>query len=119
MEDLTPPVQADEPPRADPGVETILAAPMSESPDAREPAVETTAAIGGLGGGERSASSADGFATLPGATTEAVGAMGAETRVAGEVPESRAVEPTAAEDQTTPPEASPGMVGRAIRAPSP
>ena len=92
---------------------------MSESPDAREPAVETAAAIGGLGGGEGSTSSANGSATLPKATAEAAGAVGAETRVAGEVPESRAVEPMAAEDQTTPPEASPGMVGRAIWAPSP
>ena len=45
---------------------------------------------------------------------EAAGAVGAETRVAGEVPEFGAAEPTAAEDQTAPPEASLGMVGPAV-----
>ena len=92
---------------------------MSESPGARQSAGEITVAIGGLGDGEGSASSADGLVTLLGATAEATGAVRTETEVAGEVPESRAAKPTAAEDQTAPPEALPGMVGPAVRALSP
>ena len=100
-------------------METILAALVSESLGAQELVVETIATIGGLGGGEGSASSTDGSATLPRATAEAAGAVGAETRVASEVSESRATEPAVAEDQMVPPKASPGMVRPAVQAPSP
>ena len=97
----------------------MLVAPASESPGARQPAVETTVAAGGLGGSERSASMEDGSETVPVNTAEAAGAVGAEPGVASNAPESRVEKPGVSEEQTALPEASEGMVGPAVQAPSP
>ena len=97
----------------------MSAAPVPESTRARQPEEESTAAAGGLGGSEQLAPAADKSATIPKATARTVRSSGAEVGVAGDTPESRAAKPVAAEEQTAPPEASPGMVGPAVRPWSP
>ena len=62
---------------------------------------------------------ADELATIPKAMAGTIRSLGAKARVAGDTPESRAAKPVAAEEQTAPPEASPGMVGPAVRPQSP
>ena len=91
---------------------------MSESPGARQPAVETTAAAGGLGGGERSASVEDGSETVHVNMVETAGAVGAKTGVASNAPES-GVEKPAVLEQTVLPKAPKGVVGHAVRPRSP
>ena len=61
----------------------------------------------------------DGLATMPGATTEAAGASEADAGVVDTASESRAENPVVAEEPTVLPEASEGMVGHAMRPPSP
>ena len=56
---------------------------------------------------------------MPKATAGTVGSSGAEAGVAGDALESRAAKPVVAEEQTAPPEASPGMVGPTVRPRSP
>ena len=87
---------------------------MLGSPGARQPAEESTTAIGGLGDGERSASVEDGSATIPKATTGTAGPSGAEAGVANEAIESGSARPLAPEELTVPPKASQGMVGPAV-----
>ena len=118
-EDLTPSVQADEHLGAGPGAEAMPAAPVPESPGARQPAEDLTAAVDGLGSSERLASMADGSAMVPRAMAEAAGSSGAEAGVADATPEARVEKPTVPEEQTTLPEAPKGMVGHAIQPRSP
>ena len=119
MEDLTPPIQTDEQPRAGPGVEAMLVAPVSKSPGARQPAEESTATADGLGGGERLVSTADGSAIVPGATVEATRSSGAKAGVVDTALESEAEKLMVSKQQTMPPEASEGVVGHAVQPPSP
>ena len=83
------------------------------------PVEESTAAAGGLGGGEQLTPAADESATIPKATARTVRSSGAEPGVAGDVPESWVMKPVAAEEQTAPPKASPRIVKPAIRPRSP
>ena len=94
-------------------------APIPESPGTRQSAKESTATADGLGGGERLASTADGSAAALEATVGTAGSSGAKARVADVAPESRAERPAVPEEQTALPEASEGVVGHAIRPPSP
>ena len=105
MEDLTPPVQTVEQPRADPGVEATPAAPVPESLSARQ-LEESTATAGGLGNDERVALTMDGSAAVPEATVGTVGSLGGEARVDGDASESGAAKMVAPEEQTAPPKAS-------------
>ena len=86
--------------------------PMPESPVARRPVEESTAAIGGLGGGERLA---DGSATVPEVMAETTGSSGAEARAADVAPAFSTEGPAVPEEQVALPEASEGVVGHAIR----
>ena len=74
------------------------------------PVEESTAAAGGLGGGEQLTPAADESATIPKATSGTVGSSGAKAGVAGDASESKAAKPVVAEEQMAPPEALPGMV---------
>ena len=81
--------------------------PILESPGSRQHAGEPIAAISGLGGGELLPSMVNELATAPSVIG---GAVGSESRVENlSVPK----------EQTALPEASEGMVGPAIRPPSP
>ena len=80
---------------------------------------ESTALAGGLGGSERLVLTADGPAVVPGATVKATGSSIAEARVSRATPESRMEKPTVPGEQTVLPEVSEGMVGHAVRPPSP
>ena len=93
--------------------------PIPESPGAQRPVEESTAAAGGLGGGEQLVPTADKSVTVPGGTAEIVGSSAANAGDAGAAPESRAAKPVAPEEQTVPSEASQGMVGPAVRPRSP
>ena len=106
MEGLDPSAQTDEQPRADPGAEVTLVAPVSGSPGAWQPAEESTTAVGGLANSEGSASAEDGLATIREATVGTVGPLGAEARAASDAPEYGSTEPVAREELTAPPKAS-------------
>ena len=80
---------------------------------------ESTTPSTGLGSDERLASMVDGSAAVPQATAGIVESSRAEAGVAGVTLESRAEKPTVPKEQTTLPKASEGMVGHAIRPPSP
>ena len=86
----------------------MLVDPILESLGARHHAGEPIAAVGGLGGGKQLAPAADESAMIPKATAGTIGSSGAEAGVAGDAPKSGAAKPVAAEEQTAPPEASPG-----------
>ena len=58
-------------------------------------------------------------AAMPEVVVETVGSLGAEAGVANAALESRAEKPMVPEGQTVCPEASKGMVGHAVRPPSP
>ena len=90
-------------------------APMSGSPGARQPAKESTTAVGGLKDGERSASARDGSVTIPEATAITAMPSVAEAGATSEAPESGSAKPVVPEELTAPPEASQGMVGPAVR----
>lgn len=95
------------------------AAPILESPGAQRPAEESTAATGGLGSGERLALTADESATVPGVTAGATGSSEADVGVADATPKPRAEKPVEPEEQAALPETSEGVVGHAMRPPSP
>ena len=94
-------------------------APILESPSARQSKEGSTAASGRLGKNEQVALTTDGSAAVLEATAGAAGSLGSEAGVASDAPESWAVKPVAAEDQTAPPKVSSGMVGPAIQPRSP
>ena len=119
MEDLTPPVQTVEQPKASPGAEEVAVDPILKSPSARRSAEESAAATGELGGGKELAPMVDGSATVPGAIAEAAGSSRAKARVADTAPESGVKKPVMLEQQTALPKASEGMVRHAIRPSSP
>ena len=79
---------------------------VPKSPGARWPTEESTAAAGKLGGDEHLAPTADGSATMPGATAKTAGSSAANAGDAGAMLESRAAKPVAPEEQPAPPEAS-------------
>ena len=87
-------------------VEATSAAPVLESPRARQPEEESTAAAGNLGDDERAVLTTDGAVAVPEATAGTTGSLGAEAGVASDAPESRAVKPVVPEGQTALPEAS-------------
>jgi len=117
--DLTPLVQTDKQSRAGPGAEAMPADPVPESPGARRPVEESTAAADVLGGGERLAPSADGSAVMPREMAEAVGSSEADAGVADATLESSVGKPVGPEEQAALPETSKGVVGRTVRPPSP
>ena len=65
------------------------------------------------------ASTADEPAAVPGETVGAAESSVAEARVVDAAPKPRAEMPVVLEEQTVLPEASEGMVGHAVRPPSP
>ena len=65
------------------------------------------------------ASMVDGSAIVPKATTEVAGSSGAEAGVADAMPEARAKKPIVPKEQTVLPEASKGMIRRAVQPWSP
>ena len=65
------------------------------------------------------APTADGSTTMPRATIKATGASEADAGVAVVTLESRAEKPVVPEEPTALPEASGGVVGHAVRPPSP
>ena len=95
MEDPAQPIQTGEQPKAGPRVEEMPVDPIPESPGARWPAEESTAAAGEFDGGEHLAPTADGSATMPGATVETAGSSAVNAGDAGATPESRAAKPVA------------------------
>jgi len=116
---LNPSVHTIEQLRAGPGAEVMPADPILESLGTRWPTEESTATTGGLGSGEWLAPTVDGSATLPGATTEAVGALEAGARATNVAPESGAGRPVVLEEQVALLETLEGVVGIAIWPPSP
>jgi len=80
---------------------------------------ESTAAAGGLGGGKQLTPAADESTTIPKVAAGTIGSSGAEARAAHDVPKFGVTKLVPVEEQTTPPEASPGMVGPAVRPWSP
>ena len=119
MEDLTPPVQTDEQSKAGLEVEAMLIDLILESLGARQPTEESSAPAGGLGRDEWLAPTVDGSAVVPGATAVAAESSEVTARVADATSESAADKPVAPEEQTALPEASEGVVGHAVRPPSP
>ena len=97
----------------------MLVDPIPESLGARRSVEESTAATGELGGGKRLASIADRSVTVPEATMETVGSLGAEAGAIDAAPAFGAEEPAVPEEQMVLPEASEGVVGHAIRRLSP
>ena len=93
--------------------------PILESPGGRWPAEESTAAVGGLSDGEQLAPTADGSATVPGATTETTGSLAANAGDIGATPECGAAKPVVPEEQLAPPEASQSVVVPVVRPWSP
>ena len=93
--------------------------PVLESQGARCPMEESTAAADGLGDGERFVPMADEPAAVPGVIAGAVGSSEADAGVADVASKSRAEKPVVPEEQTALPEASEGVVGHAVRPPSP
>ena len=61
----------------------------------------------------------DGLAAVPRATAVVAGSSKVDAGVADAVPESGAEKPVVPEEQATLPETSKGVVGRAVRPPSP
>ena len=93
--------------------------PILESPGVCQHAGEPIATVGGLGGGEQLSSTMDEPATAPSATVGATESFGVEVVVTNIASESRAENLAVPKEQTTLPEALRGMVGPAIRPPSP
>ena len=93
--------------------------PILESPGARQHAGEPIAAVGRLGGGEQLSLMANKSATAPSATAGTAGSSGVEAVVTSIASESRAENLAVLKEQTALPEALRGMVGPAIRPPSP
>ena len=89
---------------------------MSESPVARQPMEESTAATDELGGGERLA---DKSATVSDVTAETARSSGAEARVADAAPAFYTEGPMVPDEQPALPQASEGVVEHATRRPSP
>ena len=86
---------------------------MPESSVARQPTEESTVVAGGLGGGERLASTADGSVMVPEVTTETIGSSGVEAKAADVALLFRAEGPEVPAEQTVLPKASEGVVGHA------
>ena len=106
MEDLTPPVQTNEQPKASPRAEEMMVDPIPESPGDRRLAEESTAAAGELGSGEHLVPIADGSATMPGAMVETARSSAVNAGDAGATPKSGVEKLVAPEEQTAPLEAS-------------
>ena len=87
-------------------MEATPAAPIPESPSAWQPEEKSTTTAGGLDDDERVALTTDGSAAVPEATAGTAGSSGAEARVDGDAPESRAAKLVAPEMQTVLPKAS-------------
>ena len=119
MEDPTPPVQTVVKPKAGLRAEEVAVDPIPESSGARWSTEESAAATSELGGGEKLASTADESATVPEVTMETAGSLGAEAGAADATPAFEAERPAMPEEQTALSEALEGMVGHAIRTPSP
>ena len=117
--DPAPPVQTDEQPKAGPGAEEMPVDPILESPGARHHVREPIAAVGGLGGDEHLTSTANELTIAPSATAGTAGSSGVDTLVTSVTPKSRAKNLAVPKEQTALLEASEGMVGPAIRPPSP
>ena len=92
---------------------------IPKSPSARQHAGEPVAAVGGLGGGEQLSSMVNKSATTPSAIAGTVGPSRVEVVVTNAAPESGAENLAVPKEQTALPEALKGMVGPAIRPPSP
>ena len=114
-----PPVQTDEQPKAGAGVKGMPVDPILESPGARQHVGEPVAAVGGLGGGEQLSSMVNELATTPSATTGTAGPSRVEAVVTSVAPKSRAENLAVPKEKTALPKALEGMVGPAIRPPSP
>ena len=93
--------------------------PILESPGARQHAGEPIGAVGGLGGGKQLLSTANESVTAPLAMVGTVKSSGVEAVVTNIAQESGAENLAVPKEQTALPEASEGMVGPAIRPPSP
>ena len=91
------------------------AAPVLESPGARQPAKESTAPASGLGSDEGLASVVYGSAAVPEAMVGTARSSGAEAGVIGVALESEAEKPAMLEEQTVLPKAFEGVVGHAVR----
>ena len=89
-------------------------APVPESLGARQSVEESTAPVGGLGGGERLAPMVDGSAAVPRATAEAAGSSGAKAGVSHATSEFRMEKPMVLGEQTALPEVSEGMVRHVV-----
>ena len=99
---LAPPAQTEQQPEASPGAGEMPVDPILESPSARQHARESIAAPGALGGSDRLSTTTNESAIAPSATAES----GAEN-------------PAVLREPMALPDASEGMVGAAIRTPSP
>ena len=117
--DLVLLVQTDEQPKAGSRMEGMPVDPILESPGARQHGGEAIAAVGGLGGVKRLSSTANESVTAPSATAGTVGSSRVEAIVTSVAPKSGAENLAMPKEQTALPEASEGMVGPAIRPPSP
>jgi len=80
---------------------------------------ESTAAGGGLGGGERLAPTVDRSAAMPGAMVENAGSSAVNAGDAGAAPETGAARPVQPKEPTAFLETLEGMVGRIVRPLSP
>ena len=106
MEELNLSVQIGEELGAGPGVEKMPVDLIPEAPGARRPAEESTAATGGLGGGEQLAPTGDRSAAMPRVTAETSGSSAVNTGDAGAMPESGAARPVQPEEPAALPMAS-------------
>jgi len=93
--------------------------PVPESLGARRPTEESIATVDELGGGERLASMVDDPTAVPGEMAGAVGSSKADAGVANAMPESGAEKSVEPEEQAACPKTSEGVVGHAVRPPSP
>ena len=117
--DLVPPIQTDEQPKASSGTEGMPVDPIVESLGACQHAGEPIATVGGLGGSKQLLSMANESATASSTTGGTTGSSRVEAVVTSVTSESGAENLAVPKEQTALPEASEGMVGHAIRAPSP
>ena len=100
-------------------MEAMPADPIPESPGARWPVEESTAAADELGGGEQLVSMVDKPVAVPGSTAGAAVSSEVEAGVANAMPESGAEKSVEPEEQAACPKTSEGVVGHAVRPPSP
>ena len=97
-EDLNPSVQTGKRPGAGPDMEAMPADYVLESLGTRRPMEESTAAVDGVGSGERLTMMAADATEMPGATTGAAESSKVGAGAANIMPESRARRPVVPEE---------------------